>query len=381
MGGGPATLTRITDMGDRAGEIRSVGGIRPKTFLYPWNIVADARGTLYVHDRDRESLIRTDESVGEWQEAPLRGAPTSMLVDNGNQRLMISYSLGENGAYSKMRLEESGFLCLDLQTLKRLPFCLESVYSGQQLAEREKSLAGREGVYYPWAKTYGGVFVGLDTDGNLYVRDAAREQRWHKATPSEKVPCAGVIRKYDADGRIADEAVCELFNTGGGAAMDSRGFFYALELPLTNWNNVVHNFAAAIGDKSYGRALRRGGQRIITQSGFTYLVKMDAQGGRRNTEAELWAHRGGSCTNGGGCFCDWPDMHVAIDAADRIYVADVDLHVVKVLDTAGNTIARFDLPFSSPKIGVRSRTTFTAVTSVCPIGLSGQRALPSGQVQ
>jgi hypothetical protein len=32
---------------------------------------------------------------------------------------------------------------------------------------------------------------------------------------------------------------------------------------------------------------------------------------------------------------------VAIDAADRIYVADVDLHMVKVLDTAGNTIARF----------------------------------------
>ena len=133
----------------------------------------------------------------------------------------------------------------------------------------------------------------------------------------------------------------ELFNTGGGAAMDSRGFFYALELPLTNWNNVVHNFAAAIGDKSFGRAPRRGGERILTQSGFTHLVKMDARGGRRNTEAELWAHRGGSCTNGGGCYCDWPDMHVAVDAADRIYVADVDLHMVKVLDTAGNMIARF----------------------------------------
>jgi hypothetical protein len=185
------------------------------------------------------------------------------------------------------------------------------------------------------------VFAGVDADGNVYVRDAARGQRWHKATPTDKVPCAGVIRKYSADGRIAEEAVCRLFNTGGGAAVDSRGCFYALELPLTNWNNVVHNFAAAIGDKSFGREPRRGGERIRTQSGFAHLVKMDARGGSRNTEAELWAHRGGSCTNGGGCYCDWPDMHVAIDAADRIFVADVDLHMVKILDTAGNMVARF----------------------------------------
>ena len=152
MGSGPATLTRITDMGDRAGEIRSFGGVRPKTFLYPWNIAADAAGKLYVHDRDRESLIRTDESVSEWREAPLRGAPTSMLADDRNQRLLISYSLGENGAYSKMRLEENGFLCLDLQTLKRLPFRLESVYTDEQLAEREKSLAGRKASVLPVGK-------------------------------------------------------------------------------------------------------------------------------------------------------------------------------------------------------------------------------------
>jgi hypothetical protein len=44
------------------------------------------------------------------------------------------------------------------------------------------------------------------------------------------------------------------------------------------------------------------GKQLLTQSGFTHLVKMDAPGGRRNTEAELWVHRGGSCTNGGGCY-------------------------------------------------------------------------------
>ena len=115
---------------------------------------------------------------------------------------------------------------------------------------------------------------------------------------------------------------------------------YAVELPLMNWNSVVHNFQAAIGAESIGPLPRRGKAPIRTQSGLAHVVKMDAKGGARDTDAELWAHRGVSCTNGGGCYCDWPDTHVAVDAADRIFVADVDLHMVKVLDSAGNMIAR-----------------------------------------
>ena len=341
MGHGPATLTRITDLGSRAGTVMSVGGVRPRTFLYPWNLVADASGHLYVHDRDRESLIRTNDSLTEWEETRLRGAPTSLLADNRNKRLLISYSLGENGAYSLAKSEEDGFLCLDLETLKRLPFRLQPVYTHAALQERDRFFAKTPQAYYPWAKTYGGLFAGMDSAGNLYVRDAARNRPWHKATPTDDSPCAGVIRKYGPDGKIADEAVCRLFSTGGGVAMDSRGSLYAVELPLINWLNVVHNFAAAIGDKSFGKEPRRGKTRIRTQSGFTHLVKMDAKGGARNTNAEFWAHRGVSCTNGGGCYCDWPDMHVSVDAADRVFVADIDLHMVKILDTAGNMIARF----------------------------------------
>jgi hypothetical protein len=340
MGHGPASLTRISDMGDRAGDLRCIGGIPAKTVLYPWNVAADAEGHLFIHDRDGERLIRTDAAVSQWQEVPLRGAPTSMLVDERNRRLLLSYSLGENGAYSKERLEESGFVCMDLHTLTRLPFRLQSEYTSSELAQRDKLFAERRDAYYPWTKTYGGLLAGVDAEGNFYVRDAARGQSWHKAGPTSKIPCAGVIRKYGPDGSVRDEAVCRLFNTGGGVAMDSHGCFYAVELPQTRWVDVVHNFAAAIGDPSFGKEPRRGGTRILTQSGFTHLVKMDARGGSRNTDAELWAHRGVSCTNGGGCYCDWPDMHVAIDSADRIFVADVDLHMVKILDTAGNMIAR-----------------------------------------
>ena len=47
-----------------------------------------------------------------------------------------------------------------------------------------------------------------------------------------------------------------------------------------------------------------------------------------------------SSINGGGCYCEWPDTMLAVDGADRICAANADLHMVKVLDTAGNMIAR-----------------------------------------
>jgi hypothetical protein len=340
MGNGPASLTRVTDLGDEAGEVRHVGGVPPRTFRYPWNIAADSRGHLYVHDRDRESLVRTDESLSEWKEIPLEGTPVSMLADEVNGRLLLSFSFGENGGYSQDRLQEGGFLSFDLETLERLPFRLEPVYNREELSSKNPLFSRRRGVYYPWTKTYGGQFVGVDETGNLYVRDAARDQRWHKATPSQDDPFAGVIRKYAPDGSILYEDNFRLFNTGGGASMDSQGNVYAVELPLIRWHSVVHDFQTAIGSRSIRPGLTRGGEVIRTQSGFTHLVKLSAGGGERDSDAEQWAHRGVSGTNGGGCYCDWPDMHTTVDAADRIYAADVDLHMVKVLDTAGNMIAR-----------------------------------------
>ncbi|MDY0170376.1 MAG: hypothetical protein RBS80_27775 [Thermoguttaceae bacterium] len=342
MGHGPASLSRVTDLGDRAGEVCGVGGVQTRHLRYPRNIATGADGVLYVHDRDRESLIRIDASRDEWLEVPLAGAPISMLVDQRNGRLLVSYSLGEHGGYSPERVEEAGFLAFDLKTLERLPFRLEPVYTQEELAERDRVFSRRPDAYYPWAKTYGGLLAGMDAQGNLYVRDADKGQPWHKATPTPKNHHAGVIRKYAPDGTIADTAYCRLFNTGGGVTMDSAGNLYAVELPLVPWTTVVHDFQAAIGHKTLEQApLPKRGQRPIrTQSGFGHVVKLDAGGGSRDTEAELWAHRGVSCTNAGGCYCDWPDTHLAIDAADRLFVADVDLHMIKVLDTAGNMIAR-----------------------------------------
>jgi len=309
---------------------------------YPWNFAAASDGTLYVHDFDRKALVRIDPDREDWRETPIQGAPISLLVDEVHDRLLVSYSLGEQGNYSPQRIEEGGFLSFDPGTLERQDFRLESVYDQETLAERDRVFQRRPDAYYPWAKTYGGLFAGIDREGYLYVRDAERGERWHKATPTEDKPHAGVVRRYRPDGGIDEEAHARLFNTGGGVAMDSRGHLYAVELPRVPWGTVVHDFQAAIGHRELEQVPlpSRGGRPIRTQSGLGHVVKLAADGGERDSEAELWAHRGVSGTGAGGCYCDWPDNHLAVDGADRLFVADVDLHLVKVLDTAGNMIAR-----------------------------------------
>jgi hypothetical protein len=76
-------------------------------------MAAASDGALFVHDRDRQRLVRIGPASGQWLEVPLAGAPISMLVDDRNGRLLVSYSLGEHGAYSPQRIEGGGFLAFD----------------------------------------------------------------------------------------------------------------------------------------------------------------------------------------------------------------------------------------------------------------------------
>ncbi|MBM3858153.1 MAG: hypothetical protein FJ395_00720 [Verrucomicrobia bacterium] len=337
MGAGPATLVRVTDEGNRAGDIKTTGGIKPRVFQYPWEIAADDKGRLFVHDREEQKLIRVNDACTEWKEIALNAAPTTMLVDRYRHRLLLTFSVGEHGGYSKERGHEPGLLSLDAATLTRQPFELETIYDA---AEVRKKIGRKFDSVYPWAKDYAGQLVGVDAGGNLYIRDAVPGSAWHKATPTASQPHAGVIRQYGPDGRIRNPAVCRLFHSGGSVAMDSKGSFYAVDLPGARWTTVVHDFPYAIGDKKIRDAYSRDGQFARRQSEFTHLVKFGPTGGVRNTDTELWAHRGVSPSNGGGCFCDWPDKLVAVDAADRIYAADTDHHLIKVLDTAGNMVGR-----------------------------------------
>lgn len=341
MGHGEATLTRVADTGPQPGEIRCIGGPAKNRLVYPWSFTADAAGNLYVHDRERDVLVKTDGTPGSWKETKLLGAPISFLVDAARRRLLVACQLGEDGAYSRAFAEEGGLLAFDLDTLERLPFRLESVFNKDELASKDKSTK-KPDLYYPWAKTSGGHFAGMDRDGNLYVRDAARDGGWHKTGPRPDNRLPGVIRKYTADGTITNEAVCRLASLGGAVAMDSQGCFYVAELPECDWGAVVHDFGGNLYQREWNadHDPKRDGQTVRLQSDLTHLVKMAATGGDRNTDAELWAHRGVSSMNGGGCMCEWPDILLAIDGADRICAANSDTHMVKILDTAGNMITR-----------------------------------------
>lgn len=345
MGHGPATVARIVDAGSEGRPGTGLGGVPAQRLLDPRCITADG-DVLFVYDDARQKVVRIDTTTRAWLEADVKTTPVSMMVDRARHRLLLSSSPAGFGAYSKgeERMRESGFLCLDATTLARQEFRIQSVYDAAELDRRAgKKVLGTEaaGIFYPWAKSYGGQFAGIDARGHLFVRDGILGDGFHKSGPSAKQPLVGVIREYDEAGRIVNPACCQLFNKGGSTVRDSAGNFYAVDLPALGFGQTVHDFPVGIMNKERNLPkLQRGGTRTWLQSDFTHLVKFPAAGGVRDTDSELWAHRGVSDGNAGGCYCDWPGQLLAVDASDRLYAANVDLCLIKVLDTAGNMIGR-----------------------------------------
>jgi hypothetical protein len=152
----------------------------------------------------------------------------------------------------------------------------------------------------------------------------------------------GAIRKRDPGGQLTSNEVCSLWHQAGGAARDSKGNFYAMDLCASKFQRVVHDFPVrSMGAAEYeNMGWCRGTHTVRHQSELGYLTKFGPSGGVRNTESEIWAHRGFSPIPGGRCHCDWPANLVAVDAADRVYAADNDHFHVKALDANGNLIAR-----------------------------------------
>jgi hypothetical protein len=228
-------------------------------------------------------------------------------------------------------------------------FRLAPAYTAAELRERHK---GKTDQYYPWTKTTGGRFAAVEPDGSVLLLDGRRGIGWHKygsspGKPAEEWP--GVIRRYAPDGSIETEAVCRLFHPGGSAARDSRGNLYVTDLCEGGFVPLVHGPSFFTYRKRAPKFdpqpkldplnLRRGNAVIQSQSEMGFLLKFPPAGGDRLSENELWAHAGISPHAGGGCSCNWPADTLAIDGADRIFVADDDRKRVKILDTAGNMIA------------------------------------------
>jgi len=299
--GAGGRLTRYTDQGDGASAPLQAGGVRSGAIVQPGAMAVMAPDRLLVKDDARGVLVSClfDGSDRHEVEIPhLR----SLQADPHKGRVLVGTILRKH-------------VCFDAR-LRKQPLELG-----------------------PWSGHYGGQFLGSDPDGSLYVRD---HRIGMKSRYYPKKGFNGVIRKYGPDGSVLEPELCLLWHSAGGAARDSQGNFYAMDLCLGKFQRVVHDFpfrtmkAAEYENMGW----RRGEHTIRHQSEIGYLVKFPASGGVRNTETELWAHRGFSSIPGGGCHCIWPANLVAVDGADRIYGADVDHFHVKVLDANGNLIAR-----------------------------------------
>ena len=293
-GGGPATFTRIVDLGSEPGQVRHCGsGIRTGTLVDPWAIALDAEGRLFVFDYARGAIVRTNDDGSEWFQTPSRRVK-AMHIDRTRDRLFVC--------------QNKRLVCHDLDLRTDPTF---------------KPVTGN-GRY--------GVNLGVvDAQGNLYVSDVKKGEKLRNIAPG----LHGLVRVYAPDGSVVKEDLCRTYLADASVVRDSKGCIYVTDTARMGFMDAVHNWSVRRGPK-----WQRDGKEIRCQSHLAYVVKFPPTGGTRGTDAEQWAHRGVSPVMGGGCQCPVPTNCLAIDAADRIFATDYQLFHVKVLDTAGNLIAR-----------------------------------------
>jgi DNA-binding beta-propeller fold protein YncE len=297
-GGGPATLTRIVDQGDRPVPPRHLGGLRKGIFPAPQAVALDGRGRIFVQDSEWGKLIRTSDDGSEWVEAEENADKLySLLVDKKRGHL---YRLDGDGG--------------DRNLCRR--YDLDMKYS------------------LPLEGTDHTNLGGIDPQGNVYVAQSPTGV-WADGTGPR-------IDQFGPDGRLKKKAACEVFAGRGACAVDSQGFFYVMDTCET----LTGGRKGAPGPGAFhdlgrppGPRWQRGDKKYWSQSDVCYLVKFDPRGGRRGSPTELWAHLGASPVMY-HCSCRTTTNNVAVDDSMRVFVTDTTKYHVKVLDAAGNLMAR-----------------------------------------
>jgi hypothetical protein len=393
-GNGPASVSRIEDLGAEAGAVRHLGTVDNDTVIDPGTIAVDQERNCYVYDKAREAVLQYDAQgrlqnrldlvsntkahyYAAYRRFPFQHKGYSaywdgtryfwqsvfgMVPDQFSDRIWILIDATPNFtgwlddyADGKPFLEQyAPLVCYtdDLQNPVQELFSPE----GLPLERRDLQFAVRDAPRN---------INGLDAEGRLLCRDGANRR--------SKDSYGGSVRTLDASGE--SETLCELFHGGSSMATDSRGNIYTVDGPgwpesddkwgyrfdytfptvgMNHWS-----LRTAEGDEAYSR-----GSEIITTEHFydfregitktreaaahivrhkaevAYLVKFGPEGGKRGTESEQWALRGaylGSVCGG----CDTPHNLLACDGADRLILGDVDHSSIKVVDSAGNLITRF----------------------------------------
>jgi hypothetical protein len=299
-GGGRATFTRIVDKGSKPGTVRHIGKIRNGVLMDPWALAVDEKGRVFTYDYGRGCIVRTSEDGSDW----LESEPVPRLI-----ALNVDRQRG--------RLFQSSF--------KRLDCC-------------DFDFNELEDVQFPegW-RNLGAV----DAEGNLY---ASRSGTTSLEKLTDRIVdrfgpdgLNGLVDRYGPDGTLEQAGLIEHFQGLGGLAMDSQGCLYLMDTCRGQFQYVAHDVGRRLLDD--WPVWQRGNKRVLNQSELGYLVKFAPGGGKRGTQAELWAHRGASPVMS-QCRCPVVTNCVAVDEADRILATDYQKYHVKVLDTAGNLIAR-----------------------------------------
>lgn len=299
-GGGEASFSRIEDHGQSLKNVRHIRGIHKQVIKYPWSVAVDDRGRVYTYDYDRECLVRTNEDGSEWLESKEVYQNTALFIDRLRGRL---YRSAGNQVF-----------CTDLDF-------------------------NDVAVSFPDGRRN---FGGVDRQGDLILTgvgatsfDPPVLDIRNRYGPDG---FNGLVGRFAPDGTPKENGLIELYQGLGGIAVDSKGCIYVMDTCRAQFQYVAHD----VGRLKYdGRTpfWKRGEKQIQNQSEMTYLVKFSADGGKRGTESELWAHQGASPVLS-QCRCPVVTNTVAVDEADRIFHTDYLRYHVKILDTAGNVISR-----------------------------------------
>ena len=314
-GGGPGTFTRIIDEKVNPGPVRHIGGIRKGVLIDPWSVAVDADGRVFTFDYARGRIVRTNEDGADWLESQPVDRVMSLHIDRKRGRLY--------------RSSLEGIVCSDLEF--------------NDLEEIEFS---------PGMMNLGAV----DADGNLYVTTSGQTSLGKPLNPvvNRFGPDGlnGLVHLFGPDGKLLQPGLIEHFQGLGGLAMDSKGCIYVMDTCRGQFQFVAHDVGRRLLE---GWPLwERGNKTILNQSDLGYLVKFAPGGGKRCTDAELWAHRGASPIMS-QCRCPVVTNTVAVDAADRVFATDYLKYHIKVFDTAGNLIARIGAWGSADCRGPHSR--------------------------
>jgi len=363
-GGGPATFSRVEDLGGKAGAVRHIGGVRDGVFVDPWRVAASRSGKVFVYDYGTRSLVATDAEGKAWKH--VEAHPVNPTIDYSERHRLCMHVEARAGDVTMRSLTVND----DLQQVwtshrpggpagyadehSRWPFepapspgVVAYDFDLERLAANFQADAGGANFVAARNVPMPNPFAQSFRTSNILYDAPFQAERWASSTQGRLI--GRMVPRYGRTGELMNWIRLALEVGSGSMTVDSRGNIYVVDLvaippdykgdALFGFPNerAYHNGQNCTADSYY---YQRGDRYVTHLSEIVDVVKFGPLGGVRQTGDERWAHRGAGYVSSicGGCDTDVNTL--ACDGADRIFSADPIHHRVNVLDPAGHLIAR-----------------------------------------